>query len=89
MAQPSEGFAEKMHQTFKEIKDHLRSINETQSQVPKELVKLCQQFEYVYTKAASIELRQCMTRGEGTDCARMTANYVKGNSASWSSHQKA
>ena len=88
MPQISEGFAE-MHETCKEIKDHLRSISEALPLVPKEFVKLCEQFEYVYTKAASIELRQCMTRGEGTDCARMTCNYLKGASAMWSSHQKA
>ena len=88
MANPSESFAE-LHQTFKEVRDLMRTLAEAQSNVPKELVKLCEQVEYVYTKAASIELRQCMTQGEGTDCAIMTGNYLKVASASWSSHQKA
>ena len=88
MPQLSESFAE-MHETLKEIRDHLRTMAETQSSIPKELVKLHEHVEYVGTKAANIELRQCMTSGEGTDCARMTCNYLKGASAVWSSFQKA
>ena len=84
MPQLSEGLAE-MHETLKEIRGLLRTMAETHSGIPKELLKLHEHVEYLGTKAANIELRQCMTRGEGTDSTRMTINYIKGASAVWPS----
>ena len=89
MPQLSEPFAEMFLETLKDIRGLLRTMAETHSGIPKELLKLHEHVEYLGTKAANIELRQCMTRGEGTDCARLTCNYIKGASAVWPSHQKA
>ena len=45
--------------------------------------------EGIHEKQANIELRQCMTVGQGTDAARMLGQYLKAGSASWSSQHQA
>ena len=44
--------------------------------------------EYLCEKACCAEMRQCQTTGEATDASRMTSNYLRAQSALWSTHTK-
>ena len=44
--------------------------------------------EYICEKASCAEMRQCQTTGESTDASRMTSNYLRAQSALWSTHAK-
>ena len=67
----------------------LQDLAQAQREVAKKLKAIKVSCEGIHEKQANIELRQCMTVGQGTDAARMLGQYLKAGSASWSSQHQA
>ena len=58
-------------------------------QILKATHEMIQHLSCLNEKANCAEMRQCLTSGEGTDAARMTGQYICGNSAVWSTTHRA
>ena len=71
------------------ITQGLQDASQAQREVAKKLKAIKVSREGIHEKQANIELRQCMTVGQGTDAARMLGQYLKAGSASWSSQHQA
>ena len=71
------------------ITQGLQDLAQAQREMAKKLKAIKVSCEGIHEKQANIELRQCMTVGQGTDAARMLGQYLKAGSASWSSQHQA
>ena len=67
----------------------LQDLAKAQREVAIKLKGIKSSLEGIHETQANIELRQCMTIGQGTDAARMFGTYLKAGSASWSSQHQA
>ena len=73
--------AEANEAASKRSEEHHEAMRKHHEVIIEQLRETTLCFEYLNTKASVIELRQCTVMGEGTDAARMWAQWADGNNA--------